>query len=100
MGKPEPVPFLLVAKQAGAFDDAYFVYANALKSEKGFFDQLKFKTIILKHVGDTSWVDSAVSEAHRCLVSNEPPPGAEHCSFCKYRAAAREAEIFVFKKQD
>lgn len=28
VGKPEPVPFLLAAKQAGAFDDAYFVYAD------------------------------------------------------------------------
>ncbi len=72
--------------------DAYFVYTNALKSEKGFFDQLKFKTIILKHIGDDSWVDSAVSEAHRCLSSNETPAAVENCSFCKYRVAAREAE--------
>ncbi|MEN9320373.1 MAG: hypothetical protein RL039_186 [Pseudomonadota bacterium] len=28
MGKDEPVPFLLAAKQAGDFDDAYFVYAH------------------------------------------------------------------------
>ncbi len=28
VNKPEPVPFLLAAKQAGAFDDAYFVYAD------------------------------------------------------------------------
>lgn len=28
VGKPEPIPLLLAAKQAGAFDDAYFVYAD------------------------------------------------------------------------
>ena len=28
VGQAEPVPFLLAAKQAGAFDDAYFVYAD------------------------------------------------------------------------
>ena len=28
VGKEEPVPFLLAAKQAGEFDDAYFVYAH------------------------------------------------------------------------
>ena len=28
VGKDEPVPFLLAAKQAGDFDDAYFVYAH------------------------------------------------------------------------
>jgi len=28
VGKPEPVPFLLAAKQAGGFDDAFFVYAD------------------------------------------------------------------------
>ncbi len=28
VGQAEPVPFLLAAKQAGAFDDTYFVYAD------------------------------------------------------------------------
>ena len=32
VGKDEPVPFLLAAKQAGDFDEAYFVYATARTS--------------------------------------------------------------------
>ncbi|MBI4431324.1 MAG: PD-(D/E)XK nuclease family protein [Candidatus Omnitrophica bacterium] len=72
--------------------EGYFVYANALRTEKDFSDQLKFKTVLLKHAGNDSWLEDAILRARACLAFSEPPPPAPKCSFCSYRASAAEVE--------
>lgn len=72
--------------------EGYFVYANGLKTEEGFFDRLKFKTVILEYVGDDSWMDDMILRIRSCLSSNEFPEPAANCNFCNYRAAAEKVE--------
>ena len=72
--------------------ESYFVYANGLKTEEGFFDRLKFKTVILEYIGDDSWLDELILRIHRCLLSNEMPAPSPSCNFCNYRAAVSKVE--------
>lgn len=62
----------------------YFVYCNGLKGEAEFGDCLKFKTKLLPYVGDDSWIDKCISDAHTCLNSDIPPNIKEGCGFCMY----------------
>jgi hypothetical protein len=64
---------------------AYFVYANALKGERGFDGVLEFTVQIIAHEGDDSWVEPTVFEMKKCLDMATPPPADPDCEFCKYR---------------
>jgi len=70
----------------------YFVYCNGLKSENGFFDHLKFKTVILPYAGNDSWVEPALFKACECLKSDQLPDCTPQCGLCLYRKVSKEAE--------
>jgi len=69
-------------------ETGYFVYANGLRSEPNFSDQLKFKTVLLPYKGNDAWVEEAVVKAWECLQEGEVPEGVEGCEFCLYRSIA------------
>ncbi|MBI4970494.1 MAG: PD-(D/E)XK nuclease family protein [Candidatus Omnitrophica bacterium] len=70
----------------------YFVYCNGLKSEEGFYDQLKFKTVILPYAGNDAWIEPALMGAYECLRSDNLPVSSSKCDLCLYRKVAGEAE--------
>lgn len=71
---------------------AYILYCNNILDRDDFDNRLEFEVSMFKHEGDTSWVEPKIVEAHKCLSSDEIPKTAEDCEFCKYRAAAEQAE--------
>lgn len=73
-------------------DDTYFVYTNARIDLDGFEDKLEFKTKLLAHLGDDSWVEPTLSKMKQCLDGDMPPVGrgamggvCEYCDYAKQR---------------
>lgn len=70
----------------------YFVYCNGRRDCEIFDSKLEFTIKIIPYVGDDTWVEQRIQDAHRCLVANEIPPASPNCYYCSYRVAAREVE--------
>lgn len=68
-------------------DKAYWVYCNGIKEVEAFDNCLHFKTVLIEHPVDTTWIESKLMEAHQCLNKSVPPPRTEDCQFCKYLTA-------------
>lgn len=66
----------------------YFVFVNADTAQDAFDGRLVFDEQLIAYTGDSSWVEDAVIEAHRCLASDSIPPYGENCEWCEYRDAA------------
>lgn len=73
-------------------DTGYFVYANGRKDLDGFNGTLCFHIHLLSYVGDSSWVDKAVTDSHQCLQCDDLPAAAENCECCAYRKLAGKFE--------
>lgn len=71
---------------------SYFVYVNGKKDKEAFDAKLEFDVKIIPYDGDDAWVEQAIVDAHKCLMSDELPKSAWDCEFCKYRQAAAELE--------
>jgi len=65
-------------------DTAYFYYVNGQMNENGFNGLLKFNVKIIPYVGDDSWVEKAVYEINKCLLSEEIPASGVDCEYCGY----------------
>jgi hypothetical protein len=77
-------------------DTGYFVYCNGRADRQAFDGKLEFDVKIIPYVGDSSWVEKTVLEAHACLASDKIPASGADCDFCRYRQAAGEVENQVF----
>ncbi|MDE2213199.1 MAG: PD-(D/E)XK nuclease family protein [Patescibacteria group bacterium] len=71
-------------------DTAYFVYVNASTDAEAFDAKLEFKVELIPYTGDTSWIEPALHNIKKCLLSEEIPPKGE-CDYCPYREAAGKA---------
>lgn len=70
----------------------YFVYCNGKKDLKAFDKKLEFEIELIEHVGDDSWVEPTLIEAHKCLLGDLPDSDPK-CDYCKYRKYAQNIEI-------
>ncbi|MCB0327619.1 MAG: PD-(D/E)XK nuclease family protein [Bdellovibrionales bacterium] len=70
----------------------YFVYANGRRDLDAFKSKLLFNLKLIPYVGDRTWVDTALLEAHQCLLSDDIPDANSDCEYCQYRTAARTYE--------
>lgn len=78
-------------------DIAYFVYCNGDTDKKAFDGKLEFDVSILAYRGNANWVEPAVRELHRCLVSDQLPPPSPDCDFCAYCNSRSGAELEIRK---
>ncbi len=85
-----------IFKQKGfkVSDIAYFVYANGLKGDKVFDGRLEFSLEIIKHKGDTRWVEPIIFDMKKCLDSDVIPDPSPDCEFCKYRELIKHEETY------
>lgn len=74
-------------------DTGYFVYCNGKTDREAFDGKLEFDIKIIPYKGDTSWVEKTILDAINCLKSDRLPVSGEGCDFCRYRKAAKEAEV-------
>ena len=70
----------------------YFVYVNADTSQDAFDEKLVFDDLLLEYKGSDKWVEKAVKDAHKCLMSKKIPKESEKCEWCEYREAAKSLE--------
>jgi RecB family exonuclease len=69
-------------------DTGYWVYVNADTGQAGFDSKLVFDEQIISHKGNRNWVEKAIIDAHKCLMSDKCPVANEDCEWCAYRADA------------
>ena len=84
--------WLLRRNSFAVSDTGYFVFVNALKSLESFDGKLEFDMHLLPYTGSDDWVEEAIVEAHRCLMSDTLPPSTATCGLCGYRRMARGVE--------
>lgn len=70
-------------------NQAWFVYANGIKGDGFFDDQLAFKTKLISYDGNSSWIEPTLDSLIECLASESPPPASEDCPYCQYVAKRR-----------
>lgn len=70
----------------------YFVYCNGITDREAFDAKLEFDVKIISYEGDDNWVEPAIFETHKCLMSDKLPVSAAKCNFCAYRKAASSIE--------
>ena len=74
----------------------YFVYANALKSEPGFNNTLKFETTLIPCTGENSWLPQTLRDIKSCLESAQYPECGPKCEYCPYRSACGQKLQTIF----
>lgn len=70
----------------------YFVYCNGNTDKEAFDAKLEFDVYILPYEGNDSWVEPAIAETHKCLISDKIPAAGNDCDFCRYREAVKKVE--------
>lgn len=70
----------------------YFVYTNARQDLDVFDDKLVFKTKLIAHEGDDSWVDGTIKKMKKVMDGDMPAVGkaamggpCEHCEYARKR---------------
>ncbi|OGM97923.1 MAG: hypothetical protein A2817_01790 [Candidatus Yanofskybacteria bacterium RIFCSPHIGHO2_01_FULL_39_8b] len=65
-------------------DTGYFVYCNGDADKEAFDGRLEFSIKLIPYTGDDSWVEKAVTDAHKCLSGDVIPAGMSDCDYCQY----------------
>ena len=62
----------------------YFVYCNGKADLDAFDGKLEFDVTLIPYVGNDSWVEKTIFDAHKCLNGNEVPEANSECDYCNY----------------
>ena len=65
-------------------DTGYFAYCNGIKDKEAFDAKLDFDVTLIAHKGNDNWVEKAIIDAHKCLMSDKIPVAAPDCDYCNY----------------
>ena len=84
--------WLLRGNDLEVSDQAWFVYANGIKGDGSFNDQLAFRTKLLSYTGNASWIEPTLDSLIECLASESPPSASEDCPYCQYVAKRRTSD--------
>jgi hypothetical protein len=76
--------WLLRGNNLKVSNQAWFVYANGIKGESSFNDQLDFTTKLIPYEGDSSWIEPTLDQLIACLARDSAPTSAHDCKFCSY----------------
>ena len=76
----------------------YFVYCNGDTGKPYFDKKLEFDIKVIPYTGDDSWIEGALQDIKKCLMSDKIPEMNPDCDFCNYRKNAVMAKIKHEKK--
>jgi len=82
--------WLLRQKGLKVSDTGYFVYCNGKKDKKAFDAKLEFDITLIEYKGNDDWVEQAIIDAHKCLMSDEIPEPDPDCDYCRYFEARKK----------
>ncbi len=73
----------------------YFVYVNGKTDAEAFDAKLEFDVVLIPYAGSDAWVEGALLDLKKMLLSDEIPDygrgtafGGKDCEFCTYRESA------------
>ena len=81
--------WLLRGNDLEVSNQAWFVYANGIKGDGSFDDQLVFKTKLISYDGSDAWIEPTLDSLIECIASESPPPQTTDCPYCQYVAKRR-----------
>ncbi len=70
----------------------YFVYCNGKTDRAAFDGKLEFDIKIIPYKGNDDWVEGALMDAHKCLMSDSIPGSGKDCDYCDYIRAVTAIE--------
>ncbi len=81
----------------------YFVYANGRMDLPSFENKVEFRTKVIPHIGDDSWIEGILAKLKQCMDSDVMPPVGDSimggpCEFCSYARARTELTISELQK--
>jgi CRISPR/Cas system-associated exonuclease Cas4 (RecB family) len=77
----------------------YFVYANGMASNPGFYNKVEFRTNVFPYIGDDSWVEPTLLKMKECLDAENMPPNAVDCEHCDYAKSRTMLTLDALKKK-
>lgn len=84
-------------------DTGYFVYANGIIDNDGFYNKVEFRTNVFPHHGQADWVDGILVEMKDCLDGDIPAVGTAAmggpCEFCAYAKQRTELTITALQSK-
>ena len=82
----EVYQFLIAQQGLAVSDRAWFVWTNGIKTADRFDDTLRFRTILVPHDGDRSWVLEAFRTAVGLVTGDAIPDPSPDCEWCNFVA--------------
>jgi hypothetical protein len=76
--------FLVAQQGLTVSDRAWFVWTNGIKTAECFNDTLRFRTMLVHHDGDRSWVLQTFRDAVTMATGTTAPAPAPDCKWCTY----------------
>ncbi|MEI6305126.1 MAG: PD-(D/E)XK nuclease family protein [Candidatus Taylorbacteria bacterium] len=70
----------------------YFVYCNGKTDREAFDAKLDFDIDLIPYTGNDTWVEKALDDIRKCLMSKVMPKPATNCDYCSYRKSARDVQ--------
>lgn len=99
----EVYQWLLRQNQFKVSNTGYFVYTNGRLDLDGFNDKVEFRTKIIPHAGDDSWVEPTLEKMKKTMEGDMPAVGKSimggPCEFCSYARARTELTLGHIKKK-
>jgi len=65
-------------------DTCYFVYATGDNTQPAFEDTMRFRTYLIAHQVDCSWIPAVLDQLLDCHHQPHPPAAHEKCALCAY----------------
>jgi len=82
--------WLLRGNDLQVSNTGYFVYCNGQRNIPRFDSRLEFDISLIPYVGDDSWVEACLLDAHTCLMGDKIPPITPDCDNCIYYSAVTD----------
>ena len=86
----EVYQWLLRRNGLTVLDTGYFVYCNGRRNAPRFDARVEFDISVIPYVGNDTWVERCVIDAHECLMSDRIPEPTQNCDYCIYQTAVTE----------
>lgn len=76
----------------------YFVYANGITANDGFFNKVEFRTNVFPYKGSDKWIEPTLLKIKDCL-ENDIPKETNTCEYCAYARQRTELTLQSIKKK-
>jgi CRISPR/Cas system-associated exonuclease Cas4 (RecB family) len=84
-------------------DTGYFVYTNGRLDLDGFNDRIEFRTKVIPHKGNDSWVEKTIIKMKQTMDGEMPDVGknfmSNPCEYCAYARARTELTLGHIKSK-